>query len=131
MKKNITKCHYTHLRSRLIADSIWTHHVADCMYLIFKYDVKIMHYCICLYVCISFARLVRQCAVVVFVVVDVFSLLFSIRVQSSLRFFRQCVRTVLFCSLQFCFYGLFCGSCRFSLLITFNRCERYGSIELK
>lgn len=59
------------------------------MYLIFKYDVKIMHYCICLYIV---CRLVRQCAVVV--VVDVFFLLFSIRVQSSLRFFRQCVRTI-------------------------------------
>lgn len=28
---------------------MWVHHIT-CMYLIFKYDVKIMHYCICLYI---------------------------------------------------------------------------------
>lgn len=102
LKQHSNKSHYAHFADpRRITDSIWTHHVAECMYLIFKYDVKIMHYCICL-------NVYRWCCAWLFSLCWLL-LLFRLfvylpSVQNSLPFFRQSVkRSVFLCLFQFIF----------------------------
>lgn len=98
-----------------------------------QYLNMMLKLCIIAYVFISFARVLfgRPCVYARECVGFLLSIFLSV-FSTSLRFFRQsvvCAHIVFFFALRsWLFLWLLC---RVSLLITINRCERYGSIELK